>query len=176
LEEGSPTDGRTIYLSGSYPSSFEGRYRLGCNTISMGNSRVYAGAINSGKTICGVLFGASIYLGFLNGMDATNAPELKDEGRLKAIKSVNELFNGFINQFAETDCTALTGCDWSKKEDINATSKMKFIKTPVFGNLNMSLKNALLKRQWQINKEGKFYMIKSYYDLISSFALKELYQ
>ena len=41
------------------------------------------GAINSGKTICGVLFGASIYLGFLNGMDATDAPELMDERRLK---------------------------------------------------------------------------------------------
>ena len=42
----------------------------------------YMGAINSGKTICGVLFGGSIYLGFLNGKDSTNAPELKDEGRI----------------------------------------------------------------------------------------------
>jgi hypothetical protein len=93
-------------------------------------------------------------LGFLNGMGATNAPELKYEGRLNAIKSVNELFNGFINRFDETDCTALTGCDWSKKEDKNGTLKMKFTKTPVSVNLNMSLKNALTKRQWQINKEG----------------------
>ena len=76
------------------------------------------GAINSGKTICGVLFGGSIYIGFLNGKDASDAPKLKDERRLNAIKAVNELFNGFIDQFGVTDCTSLTGCDWSKKEDI----------------------------------------------------------
>ncbi len=42
-------------------------------------------------------------------MDSTDAPELMDAKRLKAINSVNELFNGFINRFAETDCTTLTG-------------------------------------------------------------------
>ena len=78
----------------------------------------YNGAIGSGKTICGVLFGGAIYLGFLNGKDSSDAPTLKDEGRIKAIKSVNAFFNGFINKFGETDCSLLTGCDWSKKEDI----------------------------------------------------------
>ena len=101
------------------------------------------GAINSGKTICGVLFGASIYLGFLNGMGATNAPELKDEGRLKAIKSVNELFNGFINQFAETDCTALTGCDWSKKEDINRYFKDEIYKDTCFRQFEYVIEKCL---------------------------------
>jgi hypothetical protein len=92
----------------------------------------YMGAINSGKTICGVLFGASIYLGFLNGKDATDAPKLKDEGRLNAIKSVNDLFNGFTNQFGETDCTALTGCDWSKKDDIKRYFKDEIYKDICF--------------------------------------------
>jgi hypothetical protein len=92
----------------------------------------YMGAINSGKTICGILFGASIYLGFLNGIDSTDAPKLKDEGRLNAIRSVNELFNGFINRFAETDCTALTGCDWSKKEDIKRYFKNEIYKDICF--------------------------------------------
>ena len=78
----------------------------------------YMGAINSGRTICGVLFGASIYLGYLNGLNATDAPKLKDERRLSAIKSVNKLFNGFTEKFWETDCTKLTGCDWSKEEDV----------------------------------------------------------
>jgi hypothetical protein len=78
----------------------------------------YMGAINSGKTICGVLFGASIYIGFLNGIAATDTPKIDDERRLNAIKSVNELFNGFISEFSKTDCTSLTGCDWSKKEDV----------------------------------------------------------
>jgi hypothetical protein len=88
----------------------------------------YMGAIDSGKTICGILFGGSIYLGFLNGMDATDAPKLKDKRRLNAIKSVNELFKGFINQFGESDCKTLTGCDWSKKEDIKRYFKDQIYK------------------------------------------------
>ena len=87
------------------------------------------GAINSGKTICGILFGASVYLGFLNGFDATDAPEVNNERRLAAIKSVNELFNGFIDQFDESDCKTLTGCDWSKKEDIK-----RYFKDQVYKN------------------------------------------
>jgi hypothetical protein len=92
----------------------------------------YAGAINSGKTTCGILFGASIYIGFLNGMDATDAPELMDAKRLKAINSVNELFNGFINRFAETDCTTLTGCNWSKKDDVKRYFKDEIYKDTCF--------------------------------------------
>ena len=90
------------------------------------------GAINSGKTICGVLFGGSIYLGFLNGINATDAPELKDKRRLKAIRSVNELFNGFINRFGETDCKTLTGCDLSRKEDIKRYFKDQIYKDICF--------------------------------------------
>ncbi|CAB1061981.1 hypothetical protein D1BOALGB6SA_6757 [Olavius sp. associated proteobacterium Delta 1] len=90
------------------------------------------GAIDSGKTICGVLFGSSIYLGFLNGKDSADAPELKDERRLKAIKSVNELFTGFINRFGDTDCRTLTGCDWSKKEDIKRYFKDETYKDTCF--------------------------------------------
>jgi hypothetical protein len=82
--------------------------------------------------ICGVLFGGAIYLGFLNGMDSTDAPKLKDEGRLNAIKSVNDLFNGFINKFSETDCSSLTGCDWSKKEDIKRYYKDEIYKNTCF--------------------------------------------
>ena len=61
-------------------------------------------------------------------MDATGAPKLKDKRRLNAIKSVNELFKGFINQFGESDCTTLTGCDWSKKEDIKRYFKDQIYK------------------------------------------------
>ena len=92
----------------------------------------YMGAINSGKTICGILFGGSIYLGFLNGTDSSDAPEPKDKRRLNAIKSVNELFNSFINQFGETDCTTLTGCDWSKKDDIERYFKDEVYKDTCF--------------------------------------------
>ena len=85
----------------------------------------YMGAINSGKTICGILFGGSVYLGFLNGIGSSEAPKPNDEKRLNAIKSVNELFKGFINQFGDSDCKTLTGCDWSKKDDIKRYFKDK---------------------------------------------------
>ena len=65
-------------------------------------------------------------------MDATDAPELMDERRLKAIKPVDKLFNGFINRIWETDCKALTGCDWSKKEDIDRYFKDEIYKDTCF--------------------------------------------
>ena len=92
----------------------------------------YMGAIGSGKTICGVLFGGAIYLGFLNGVDRPEAPKINDEGRLNAIKSVNKLFSGFISEFGETDCSLLTGCDWSKKEDIQRYYKDEIYKNTCF--------------------------------------------
>ena len=114
------------------------------------------GAINSGKTICGVLFGASVYLGFLNGMGATSAPELKDERRLKAIKSVNELFNGFINQFGETDCTTLTGCDWSKKEDLKKYFKDEIYKDTCFRQFEYVIEKCINEKAMANHKKGNF--------------------
>ena len=101
------------------------------------------GAINSGKTICGILFGASVYLGFLNGIDATDAPKVNDDRRLNAIKSVNELFNGFIDQFGESDCTTLTGCDWSKKEDIKRYFKDKVYKDTCYRQFEYVVEKCL---------------------------------
>jgi hypothetical protein len=77
------------------------------------------GAIESGKTNCGILFGGAVYLGYLSGVGATGPPEVKDSKRKQAITSVRDLFQSFINKFGNTDCKALTGCDWSKKEDID---------------------------------------------------------
>jgi hypothetical protein len=45
-------------------------------------------------------------------------PGVKDEQRKQAIASVRDLFQGFKENFGDTDCRTLTGCDWSKKEDI----------------------------------------------------------
>ena len=106
----------------------------------------YAGAINSGKTTCGILFGASIYIGFLNGMGSTDAPELMDERRLKAIKSVDELFNGFINRFAETDCTTLTGCDWSKKDDKKRYFKDEIYKDTCFRQFEYVVEKCIAEK------------------------------
>ena len=104
------------------------------------------GAINSGKTICGILFGGAIYLGFLNGMGSTDAPKLKDEKRLNAIKSVNELFNGFISKFGKTDCISLTGCDWSKKEDIQRYFKDEIYKDTCFPQFKYVLEKCISEK------------------------------
>lgn len=101
------------------------------------------GAINSGKTICGVLFGASIYLGYLSGIGSTDAPDLKDEKRVNAIRSVNELFNEFIERFGETDCRALTGCDWSKKEDIKRYFKDEIYKDTCFRQFEYAVEKCI---------------------------------
>ena len=100
-------------------------------------------AINSGKTICGVLFGGSIYLGFLYGTGSTEAPKLKDERRLKAIQSVSELFNDFIKRFGETDCRALTGCDWSRKEDIKRYFKDEIYKDTCFRQFEFVIEKCI---------------------------------
>jgi len=104
------------------------------------------GAINSGKTICGILFGASIYLGFLNGIDSSDAPKLKDRRRLNAIRSVNELFNGFIHRFGNTDCTTLTGCDWSKKEDIGRYYKDKVYRETCYHQFEYVVEKCLAEK------------------------------
>lgn len=109
----------------------------------------YAGAISSGKTICGILFGGAIYLGFLNGIDSNDAPKLKDEGRLNAIKSVNELFNGFINKYGKTDCSSLTGCDWSKEEDIQRYYKDEIYKDTCFRQFEYVVEKCIsYKKTW----------------------------
>ena len=68
---------------------------------------------------------------------------LNDEWRIKAIKSVNELFDGFINQFAGTDCTALTGCDWGKKEDIDRYFKDEIYKDTCFRQFEYAIEKCI---------------------------------
>jgi len=78
----------------------------------------YSGAIGSGKATCGILVGGAIYLGYLSGTGAAQEPDVGDDRRKLAIARVDELYRGFIAQFGDTDCKALTGCDWSKKDDV----------------------------------------------------------
>jgi hypothetical protein len=77
----------------------------------------YLGAIASGKTICGTLFGGVVFMGYLHGADAAQAPEVQDKSRSRAIESVRGLYRGFIERFGDTDCQTLTGCDMSKAQD-----------------------------------------------------------
>jgi len=68
-------------------------------------------AIESGKTICGILFGGAVYLWYLSGTGATEGPGVKDEKRKAAIRSVRDLYQGFIEEFGDTDRKNVTGCD-----------------------------------------------------------------
>jgi hypothetical protein len=93
----------------------------------------YMRAINSGKTICGVLFGASIHLGFLNGIDSTDAPKLKDEGRLKAIYDENDGKFAAYNRFTdlsklkniEIDLDTVSSCVHEYRRQIKPDNPVK---------------------------------------------------
>jgi hypothetical protein len=78
----------------------------------------YDGAIRSGKTICGALFGGTVYLGYLHGAGTEEAPAVGGERRARAIRAVGDLYAGFIERFGDTDCQTLTGCDLSKRRDV----------------------------------------------------------
>ena len=103
----------------------------------------YQGAIGSGKTICGFLFGGAVYLGYLSGLDAAGEPDVKDEKRIQAIASVRELFQGFNEKFGDTDCKALTGCDWSKKDDVKRYYKEKIYKNTCYHQFEYVLADLL---------------------------------
>jgi hypothetical protein len=79
----------------------------------------YQGAIRSGgsKTICGILYGSTAFLGFLHGRDQAAEPAVDDPERKQAIAAVNGLFEEFLERFGATECHALTGCDHSVPEE-----------------------------------------------------------
>jgi len=103
----------------------------------------YAGAIDSGKTICGFLFGGSVFLGYLSGAKAAEAPTLESENRARAIASVKGLFQGFIERFATTDCHMLTGCDFSRKADVRRYYKDRIYENTCLRHFDYVLRHCL---------------------------------
>jgi hypothetical protein len=103
----------------------------------------YMGAIDSGKTICGFLFGGSVFLGYLSGAKAAEAPTLEDGGRARAIASVKGLFEGFIERFNTTDCCRLTGCDFSRKTDARRYFKEKIYRNTCYRQFDYVLRQCL---------------------------------
>ena len=79
----------------------------------------YLGAIHSpgSKTICGVLYGSTAFLGFLHGRNQTAEPTVDDPRRKQAIAAVDGLFSGFLERFGATECHTLTRCDHSIAEE-----------------------------------------------------------
>jgi hypothetical protein len=105
----------------------------------------YNGAIRSGRTICGILFGAAVYLGYRSGVDATGVPDVKDEQRKQAITAVRDLFQGFKEKFGDTDCKTLTGCDWSKNEDIKRYRDQKIYQDTCYPQFEYVLAQLMQK-------------------------------
>jgi hypothetical protein len=105
----------------------------------------YNGAIETGRTICGILFGAAVYLGYLNGIGTTGVPGVKDKRRIKAIASVRDVFQGFKEKFGDTDCKILTGCDWSQKGDVKRYFKEKIYKNTCYPQFEYVLAQLVQK-------------------------------
>ena len=103
----------------------------------------YAGAIASGKATCGLLVGATIFLGLLHGEGTGEPPTAQSEARSRAIAAVNDLYREFIAEFGDTDCRTLTGCDWSVAEDVK-----RYYKDEVY--------NVACFRQWEVALRGCF--------------------
>ncbi|NQU65834.1 MAG: C_GCAxxG_C_C family protein [SAR324 cluster bacterium] len=74
----------------------------------------YSGAINSGKTTCGLLIGCSIAIGLRHGKDFNCIPLEEPSVREKAIAEVKGLYGDFIDHFKFSDCQTLIQCDFSK--------------------------------------------------------------
>ena len=109
----------------------------------------YTGAIDSGKTICGFLFGGSVFLGYLAGEKAAGAPTLEHDGRARAIATVKGLFQGFIERFGTTDCGLLTGCDFSQKTDVRRFYREKIYENTCFRHFDYVLRLCLTQLEAQ---------------------------
>ena len=103
----------------------------------------YMGAIDSGKTICGFLFGGSVFLGYLSGAEAAEAPTMEDDRRARAIASVKGLFIGFIERFGTTDCRRLTGCDFSQRIDVRRYFKERIYEDTCYRQFEYVLRQCL---------------------------------
>ena len=82
-------------------------------------------------------------MGHLYGEHATQAPQIDGERRSRAIESVHRLFGGFREQFGDTDCRALTGCDWSNEEEIKRYFEDKVYEKTCFKYLEYVLAQCL---------------------------------
>jgi hypothetical protein len=101
------------------------------------------GAIETGRTICGALFGGAIFHGFLRGENKPQAPKVGDKGRAQAIDSVRGLFKGFQEEYGDTDCRTLTGCDFGKKEDVKRYVREEVYKDKCFHYVEYVLANCI---------------------------------
>jgi hypothetical protein len=101
------------------------------------------------------LYGGTAFLGYLHGVNAPDAPAAVDQNRNQSIESVRELFQGFIERFEYTDCQTLTGCDWSKEEDVRRYREEKVYEETCFHYFEYVLATCLA-RDWVAVESGQW--------------------
>lgn len=84
----------------------------------------YMGAIEAGKTTCGLLAGSAAAVGFKVGQGLEGIPEVNGKARKKAIKEVKRLYKAFMEEFGCTSCKDFCGHDFS-----DAASAMEYLQT-----------------------------------------------
>jgi len=77
----------------------------------------YNGAIASGQTICGAVYGATAAIGFACAERMAERNETSRQARERATRMTHEFYRRFLKEFKRTDCRSLTGCDFSRPED-----------------------------------------------------------
>ncbi len=74
------------------------------------------------------------------------ASGVQNEQRLAAIESVNALFRGFLERFGDTDCKALTGCDFSRQEEADRYMQEEIYKDTCFHQFEYVLSECLTEK------------------------------
>ena len=77
----------------------------------------YGGAIGSGQTICGAVYGATAAIGIICGEKMAERNETAKQTRKRATGMTHEFYRLFLEEFGRTDCRSLTGCDWSRPDE-----------------------------------------------------------
>ena len=78
----------------------------------------YMGAIGSGQTICGAVYGATATIGFSCGEKMEGRGETTRQARDRATGMTQEFYQRFLKEFNRTDCRSLTGCDMSRPDEM----------------------------------------------------------
>ncbi|MHA1700078.1 MAG: C-GCAxxG-C-C family (seleno)protein [Promethearchaeota archaeon] len=78
----------------------------------------YLGAIETGKTTCGLLIGACCAIGFRCSQDKNGPPQDHERTRKRAVVAVRRLYKAFLKNFKSVECKTLSKCDFSKSDDV----------------------------------------------------------
>lgn len=120
----------------------------GCQDYSWATAG-YAGAINSGKTTCGLLIGCTVAIGLRYGKGFSCIPLEETSIRDQAITEVKELYRDFIDHFKSSDCQTLIQCDFSKPGETE-----RFRDEKLYVNACFRFFNHIMQRYVEADKKA----------------------